>query len=161
MFFLTAAALAAPAPGTFELSDPTLEGRMEASLERTLEAMNFAIRFVAKPGLEAVLEPCQVYELNFVGENFVVRCDARPLVVAPMDGTPSPSTGSNGKTYTVSASQSGDDVVLNFTGDNGSQITRYRFAEEALTVTREISSEHLSEPLICDYRYIAAGSPAQ
>jgi len=133
---------------------------METSLERTLDAMNFAIRFVAKPGLEAVMEPCQVYELDFAGENFIVRCDRRPLIVAPLDGTPTPSTGSNGKTYTVSAAQSGDDVVLSFSGESGNQITRYRFSDEALTVTREISSEHLKEPLICDYRYVASTPPS-
>lgn len=157
---LITAALAAPTPGTYELSDPSLATRMDAALETTLADMNFAIRLVAKPGLEAVLEACQVYTVSFAGDNVVVQCDQRPTIIAPLDGTPTPSTGSNGKTYTVSATASGDDILLNFSGENGSQTTRYAFGTDALTVTREIVSEHLKTPLRCDYRYVRATPPS-
>lgn len=145
----SASSLQESANGSFRQSEPdaAVQTRAEAALQATVAPMNFMVRSIAEGRLESALSWCGGYTFSTDDTHMTVQCDSKPPIRGALDGSPTPYTNDQGKSYTVTVSPSGSSAVFSFTGGEASLTTTYRFTDGGLQVTKKISSEHLEVPL--------------
>lgn len=151
-----------PTPvGDYTLSSPVseLEAASAASVERSLEPMNFAMAAIARPRLETLLTWCKGYSFSSTEQAFVLSCDDKADFKVPTTGPSGSYVNAKGERYPIDYRLVDGSPELTFHGDAGRQVTRYEFKPGgALQVHKAIYSKHLELPLKLVIDYTAAGS---
>ncbi|MEL6343977.1 MAG: hypothetical protein AAFV53_12735 [Myxococcota bacterium] len=125
----------------------------EATIKKTLDSMNFAIRAMAGDRLQGAVRVCTDYTFEMKGDDLAVTCDSRPPTLIPLDGSTNKLTTPKGENYDITASINGDTLTTRGVGEIATQITVFAFTTNGLTVTKTITNEHFGEPLTWTTRY--------
>ncbi len=138
---------------------PVLEARFQAALDRTVDALPWVFRAVARPRLEANVGWCRTWSLSLDAAKLALRCDDEPPEVLPLD-RPGRALDDEGEPMQVRVRVAPPAVTVITASDKAVDERSWRVEEGGgLVVRRRISSPSLPVPFEWHGRYRRATAP--
>ncbi len=125
----------------------------KASVEASIAEINFAFRAIARKKLMDLAPACTEYRFDLTAESFSYTCVGHPPVVAPLDGSGATYEKWDGEVVPLQLRTTKDTVIIDFNGEDGGQLTTFRFTGETVELRREITSQYFSKSVVYDATY--------
>ncbi|HEY0547039.1 MAG TPA: YMGG-like glycine zipper-containing protein [Pyrinomonadaceae bacterium] len=149
--------------GTFRLDTSRSEDPRSAA-ERATRSLPAANRQRAMDSLTARLESPESIAIDRRGRNFTIASTRAPQISFEADGTEHSETLDNGRQVRVTASYTRDQLVISQVGDRGNDYSvtfEPMDAGRRLRITRRISSDRLTQPVVVESIYDKTADVAQ
>lgn len=129
-------------------SSATVKAELDRAVEDGVQQVSWALRGLARPQLAKTTHACPAYTFDIEGSDFTVQCQGRDAFSWTV-GRTGTWTDEKGDAIKVSLKATGErSWLIDFEADAGGKRIHYQFDEAAgLTVTQEVYSSHLSEPV--------------
>lgn len=129
-------------------SDSAVKAELDRAVEEGVQQVSWALRGLARPQLAKTTKACPAYDFAIEGADFRVQCQGRD----PFSWTVGKSgtwTDDKGDEVKVDLKATGErSWLIDFEASAGGKRIHYQFDEGGgLTVTQEVYSSHLAEPV--------------
>lgn len=160
MWMLISAALAAETGlvGHFVVDEPwpEVEAKHAAAVDASVKSFPWAFRGLARPFLTRAVWSCGELTLDNAADHLAIRCDDKPALALPLDGSGVPFTKADGGQCTAILDITTAGMEVHFACDGGAaHVTYTREPDGKLTVGRTLSSPRVAVPMAWSVRYRA------
>lgn len=124
-----------------------LSGEIEAAIDAVAGEISVLIRPVAREILHRVTRPCERIAIRREGSAIAIGCDGLTPAVAVPGAGPTPYTGRDGRTHTVTIDVTDTGLRQRFDTSRGARTSTFTLRDDTLHVSVRLDSPQLPRPV--------------